>query len=244
MEVLQYKQIRPKKIYEQVAEALIEMIRSETLKPGDRLDSVQQLAENFNVGRSAVREALSALRAMGLVEMRQGEGTYLKAFDPEALKLPIQTALLMKKKDIENLLEVRKVLEAGTVEAAAVRRSEKDLVRIKTALEEMKLATGNEELGEKADFDFHMAIARASGNSLLVSLLNNVSEMTISLMRETRRLSLYSEKRTWERLYDQHSVLYKAIESENPESARTAIFEHLDHVEKILMDAYEKNKGV
>ncbi|WP_070120463.1 FadR/GntR family transcriptional regulator [Bacillus marinisedimentorum] len=241
---MQYKQIRPKKIYEQVAEALIEMIRNEALKPGDRLDSVQQLAENFNVGRSAVREALSALRAMGLVEMRQGEGTYLKAFDPEALKLPIHTALLMKKKDIENLLEVRKVLEAGTVEAAAVRRSEDDLIRIKTALEEMKIATGNEELGEKADFDFHMAIARASGNNLLVSLLNNVSEMMISLMRETRRLSLYSEKSTWERLYDQHSLLYDAIKSQHPEAARAAIFEHLGHVEKILMDAYEKNKSI
>ena len=63
---LQYKQIKPKKIYEEVAEALHEMIRTGQLKPGDKLESVQQLAENFQVSRSATREALSALKAMGL----------------------------------------------------------------------------------------------------------------------------------------------------------------------------------
>lgn len=68
-----YKQIKPKKIYEEVAEAILHMIQTGQLKPGDKLDSVQQLAENFQVGRAAIREALTALRAMGLIEMKQGK---------------------------------------------------------------------------------------------------------------------------------------------------------------------------
>ncbi|AJH75636.1 HTH-type transcriptional regulator lutR [Bacillus cereus ATCC 4342] len=89
------------------------MIKNGTLKPGDKLLPVHQLAEQFQVGRSAVREALSALRAMGLIEMKQGEGTYVKNFDSSSLTKSLNNRLLMKKEDILNLLEVRKVLEVG-----------------------------------------------------------------------------------------------------------------------------------
>lgn len=81
---MKYKQIKTKKIYEEIADALIESIRTGELLPGEKLDSVQALSENFQVSRSAVREALSALKAIGLIEMKQGEGTYVKQFDPEA----------------------------------------------------------------------------------------------------------------------------------------------------------------
>ena len=85
---MKYKKIKPKKIYEEVAEAIYEMIRSGQVKPGEKLDSVQQLAENFQVGRSAIREALTSLRAMGLVEMKQGEGTYVNEFETNQITLP------------------------------------------------------------------------------------------------------------------------------------------------------------
>ena len=101
---MKYKQIKPKKIYEEVAETLHEAIRNGALKPGDKLDSVQQLAENFQVGRSAIREALSALKAMGLIEMKQGEGTYVKQFEAKNIKFPLSTAMLMNKEDVKNLL--------------------------------------------------------------------------------------------------------------------------------------------
>ncbi len=79
---MEYKRIKPKKIYEEVAETLLENIKEGSLKPGDRLDSVQQLAENFQVGRSAIREALSALRAMGLLEMKQGKAHLYESLTP------------------------------------------------------------------------------------------------------------------------------------------------------------------
>ncbi|KKB38752.1 FadR/GntR family transcriptional regulator [Bacillus thermotolerans] len=231
---MNYKRIKPRKIYEEVAEAILSMIKSGQLKPGDKLDSVQQLAENFQVGRSAVREALSALRAMGLLEMHQGEGTYVRAFNPNMLSLPVHIAVLMKKEDVKNLLEVRRILEVGAVEAAAARWTEEHLAEISAALEQMKGAN-DEELGEEADFRFHMAIAKASQNDLLISLMNNVSEMMVTTMRETRRLWLYSKKSTLERLTQEHASIYEAIKMRDGAKARQLMLSHLQSVEEVLM---------
>lgn len=238
---MQYKQIKPKKIYEEVAEALHEMIRTGQLKPGDRLDSVQQLAENFKVGRSAIREALSALKAIGLVEMKQGEGTFIKGFEAKQITFPLSTAILMNKKDIENLLEVRKIIETGTSSAAARNRTEEDLEVMKLVLEEMKTVQGDGELGEKADFKFHLALSAAAQNPLLSSLMEHVSELMFETQRETRRLWLFSKQTTSEKLYEQHVEIYKAIEAGDEEQARRAMLSHLENVEEILRKYFEEN---
>jgi GntR family transcriptional regulator, transcriptional repressor for pyruvate dehydrogenase complex len=235
---LNYKRIKPRKIYEEVAEALMDMIKSGQLKSGDKLDSVQQLAESFQVGRSAVREALSALRAMGLVEMHQGEGTYIREFDSKMLSLPVYIAVLMKKDDVKNLLEVRRILEVGAVEAAALRRTDEQLMEIQVALEQMEKAS-DEELGEEADFRFHMAIAKASQNELLIGLMNNVSEMMVTTMRETRRLWLYSKQSTLERLYQEHLSIYEAIKQKDRKKVQQLMLGHLESVEDVLMKYFK-----
>ncbi len=156
---MRYKRIQTKKIYEEIAESIIDMLKNEQLKPGDKLESVEQLANNFEVGKSAVREALSGLRSMGILEMKQGEGTYVKTFDPSKFALPVTTAFLMKKDDVKELYELRKVLEVGTAKLAAEVLEEEDLIPIEKALVVMGNAMGNEELASSADMDFHVAIA-------------------------------------------------------------------------------------
>lgn len=237
---LKYKQIKPKKIYEQVAEALHEMIRTGQIKPGDKLDSVQQLAENFQVGRSAIREALSALKAMGLVEMRQGEGTFIRSFEAKQVTFPLSTAILMNKEDIGHLLEVRKIVETGASASAARNRTEKDLETMELVLEEMRLAQGDGELGEKADFKFHLALSAAAHNPLLSGLMDQISELMIETQRETRRLWLFSKQTTSEKLYDQHMEIYKAILKRDEELAREAMLSHLENVENILRKYFEE----
>lgn len=231
---MEYRRIKPRKIYEEVAEAIFEMIRKGDLNPGDKLDSVQQLAENFQVGRSAIREALSALRAMGLIEMKQGEGTYIREFDPSMLTFPLSTAVLMNKEDVLHLLEVRMIIEVGAASAAARKRTNGDLKAMSFALEEMNKALGDEELGEKADLMFHMAIAAASQNPLLVGLMNNVSGMMVETMRETRRLWLFSKQTTTERLYHEHVQIYEAITKQDSQKAQQLMLGHLNNVEKVL----------
>jgi GntR family transcriptional repressor for pyruvate dehydrogenase complex len=171
---------------------------------------------------------------MGILDIRQGEGTFIKEFHADMLSLPVSTAVLMRKDDLAHLLEIRRILEVGAVAAAASRRNESDLAAMKKALQEMKEAFGNEELGEQADFAFHLAIAEASQNPLLVSLMNSVSGIMVETMRETRRLWLYGEQVTSERLYHDHEGIYEAIEQQDEVLAQKRILEHLEAVEQVL----------
>ncbi|GGE52965.1 HTH-type transcriptional regulator LutR [Pullulanibacillus camelliae] len=238
---MNYKKIRSKKIYEVVIDELLQMIHSGKLKPGEKLASVQQLAENFQVGRSAIREALSALRVMGLVDMRQGEGTYVTEHNPAALSKAMFSSLLMDEKDIKNLLEVRRILELGAVEAAANHRTKTDLEHLKAALLEMKEA-GDEELGEKADLAFHMGLATATQNQLLVHLMSNVSEIMVEAMRETRKLWLFSQHNTLEQIFLEHKEIYEAVELRDGVKARRCLLNHLERVEATLLKYHQKKE--
>ncbi|MDM5285711.1 FadR/GntR family transcriptional regulator [Peribacillus castrilensis] len=237
-----YKKIKPKKIYEEVSDELYEMIRSGSLKPGEQLDSIQQLAENFQVGRPAIREALSALSSMGLIEIKQGEGTFVKTFDPAIMNHPLSAALLMDQDNIKHLLEVRKILESGTAEVAAKKRTEENLIELKDMLFNMDKVSDDEELSDKADISFHVAVANASQNELLITLMNHVSELMTEKMRDIRRVALYSEEMTLKQLYQQHVRIYDAIVAQDEDGARSAMLFHLQSVEESLDRVIKKNQ--
>lgn len=237
-----YKKIKPKKIYEEVSDELYEMIRSGSLKPGEQLDSIQQLAENFQVGRPAIREALSALSSMGLIEIKQGEGTFVKTFDPAIMNHPLSAALLMDQDNIKHLLEVRKILESGTAEVAAKKRTEENLNELKDMLSNMDKVSDDEELSDKADISFHVAVANASQNELLITLMNHVSELMTEKMRDIRRVALYSEEMTLKQLYQQHVRIYDAIVAQDEDEARSAMLFHLQSVEESLDRVIQKNQ--
>ncbi|GLF86343.1 MULTISPECIES: FadR/GntR family transcriptional regulator [Bacillus] len=237
---MKYKQIKTKKIYEEIADALIESIRTGELLPGEKLDSVQALSESFQVSRSAVREALSALKAIGLIEMKQGEGTYVKQFDPEQLTFSLSPAFLMKQHDVTQLLELRTIIETGAVKKAALLRTDDDLHQLREALEQMKLAEAHKETGEEADLSFHLAIATASKNDLLKALMNHVSTLLVETMRETRKAVLFSKKASIRQLYKEHEHIYKAVLARQPEEAERAMLTHLKNVEKLLSDVIQE----
>ncbi|MBB6449960.1 GntR family transcriptional repressor for pyruvate dehydrogenase complex [Geomicrobium halophilum] len=239
---MKYKQIRSKKIYEEVAEALKSLIESGELQPGDRLDSVERLAQQFDVGRSAIREALSALRAMGLVDIRHGEGTFVKTFNRVSLTIPVSSPLLKNPKDIQELLEVRKILEVGSARSAATGWEVKDLKEMEKALKQMNINMDDEKLGEEADWQFHLAIARATHNEMLQNLLNGAKDLTIQTMLETRRIWLYSEKVRAERLYEEHYRIFEAIQERDASLASQLMFEHLESVERIITDFYQNQQ--
>ncbi|MFJ7666936.1 FadR/GntR family transcriptional regulator [Lysinibacillus sp. NPDC097195] len=236
---MELKKIKQKKIYEEVSEMLYEKIRAGDLKPGDRLDSVEQLAEQLQVSRSAIREALSALKAMGLIEIKQGSGTFVKNMPAKQLDFPLSTLSLTNKNDVSDLLKVRKIIEVGAAASAAIHRTEEDIQVMLRILDDMKLAQGDEELGEKADYQFHAAISAASQNPLLASILDQVSGLMIETMKETRRIWLYSKKTTSEKLYDEHMQIFLAIKQQNEELAKHAMASHLSNVEDVLMQYFE-----
>lgn len=229
---MSFRQVKPLKGYEIVMEQLKESILSGTYAPGAKLASVVELAAAFGVGRSTIREALSALKAIGLVEIRQGGGTYVSA------ELPAEPAdgasLFANAQSIRELLEVRKILETGCVSLAARNRTEEDLQAIGEELLEMETYLHDEAKGEEADVRFHLKLARATHNSLLIAMMESLSERLHDSMRESRRLWFYGERAEARRLLREHSDIFEAVRERDEQQAFDAMNTHLGKVEGVL----------
>ncbi|MFZ4452776.1 FadR/GntR family transcriptional regulator [Salibacterium aidingense] len=230
-----YKQIETKKISEIVREQIEEMIKKGDIQPGDKLDSVVSLSDQFQVSRSAVREALSALRAVGIVTIKQGEGTFVNNYDFSEVLDPMKPERIISKKEMLELFEIRKIMEVGAAELAAEKHTTAQLAEMKKALEEMGIASGEDNVGEAADVAFHMAVAEASCNTLMVDMMDQLSDTLRKTMFESRRVWLFSEKRTLQRLYEEHENIYQAIADRDPSAARTSMLDHLANVEQTLI---------
>ncbi|WP_254250625.1 FadR/GntR family transcriptional regulator [Macrococcus equipercicus] len=224
--------IEKKKLYEEIADVISDNIRIGKLSEGEKLPSIQSLAAKYGVGQASIREALNALRVMGLVEIKHGEGTFVKSSSPKAFTAEMA---VFKRQDIIELLEVRKIIEVGAVRIAALKRTEEQLQVIESALESMKMATAENELGEKSDLDFHMAIADAANNHLLKKLLFDVSDVMKTAMKETRKIWLYNKSKTIDKLYHEHLEIYEAIAKSDAEYAVLKMTAHLDEVEEVLL---------
>jgi GntR family transcriptional repressor for pyruvate dehydrogenase complex len=149
---------------------------------------------------------------------------------------------LMNQTDIIHLLEVRKILEVGSVRSAARNRTDEDIMELTATLEKMRKSFGDEKAGEKADILFHLGIAKASKNPLLIRLMNNVSDIMAESMRELRRIWLYSKETTVERLYIHHEQILQAIIDQDEEKAQELMYAHLEVMEKNLADYYNDSK--
>ena len=239
-----FQQIRPQKIYEKVTEQIKEMIEKGELRPGDKLLSVRELAEQLNVGRSAVREALSALQAMGLIELKQGEGTFVRQLSSSELLGANYLNLLLEYRQIESLLEVRKLIETSYVELAAERRDYEDLKRLEEALQLMEKDLESKTHGEEADWLFHYAIAKATKNDMLVYIVESISDSMKQNIR-TDRIILYNKEGMPQKLLYEHRQIYDAILKKDGKLAKEVLYYHLQQVEdqiKQIAEDHEKNK--
>ena len=225
------------KIYEQIADIILESIKSGEYQVGDKLPSIQKLGQQYGVSVASVREALNALRTIGIIEMKQGYGTFIKQIEPTFFELGDKFTSLDQ---ITELLELREIVESATVEKAAIHRNEADLVSLKKALDEMGEAVTDGTSGEKADLQFHLSIARAAKNSLLVELLNNISELMQDSMEETRKIFIYSKQKTMNKLHEEHVIIYNAIVEQNATNAVKAMESHLLEVKETILANFKE----
>lgn len=231
---MKVNRIRHPKIYEEIANQLKDKIVGGELQPGDKLPSTRELSELYGVGMSTVREALSALKAMGLVESRQGEGSYVKHAAVPGSALPPLDTLLLNKQTILELLEVRKSLETAVAGIAADKRTDSDLQELRSIVATMESCVGDEQAGELADIQFHQTLARATHNTIMANLLDTISGQMETAIRETRRLQLYANMSASERLLKDHQTIFAAVEAGDREAASTAMHAHLRYVEAVL----------
>jgi GntR family transcriptional regulator, transcriptional repressor for pyruvate dehydrogenase complex len=225
----EFEIIRRDKVYEGVAKQ-IERLILKKLKPGDKLPSERELAESLRVSRSSIRDAIRSLELMGMVEPRQGAGTIVKEISSESLVNPLANVIKRKEELIGELLDFRKMLEPQLAARAATRVSPDEITEMEEILnrQEQKLQAGETGVGE--DSEFHYAVALASGNSVVLKVLDTLMD----LLRGSRERSLQAEGRGRYSLAGHRRIL-AAIKKHDSEAAKTAMRRHIEEVEEIVL---------
>jgi GntR family transcriptional repressor for pyruvate dehydrogenase complex len=217
------KPITKTSISDEIVDQIMSLIAKGDLKPGQRLPSERELCKNFGAGRSSLREALRCLCILGVLHARVGEGTSVALDGGKFLGKIVEWRVFTEKHDIENLMEVRIALEGVTAASAAIHSSEEDLLKLNDLLAKMETALKDEKRFAALDLEFHVTLAEASENFLIVDLVAMIRgqlEKALSrvlLLPNARPLSL-----------KEHVLIVNAIKRHDPEAARAAMQSHLD----------------
>lgn len=232
---MDFKPIKAKWLYEEMVAQIQELLAAGQLKPGDKLPSEHDLAERFQTSLASVREALSALEMMGIIETRPGDGAFVRGASADAIVRPLAMLLAVEKSSLLEVFEVRRVFETAAVRLAAERATEEEVAHVKAALESMKerLNVCDSEKGEEYDIAFHYAIARATHNGLLIRLYRTISEDFSRAISAARR-RLYTGAENPKPALEQHERIYRALKNRDPVVAARCMLEHLIHAEREL----------
>ena len=223
-----YKTVRAARLYEQIVQQIEESILSGALKPGDQLPAERELAQRFGVSRTAVREAVKCLREKGLLEAFSGRGTFVTNSTSQAIRqsLDLMTRICQPE-GLAHLVELRQILEPEIAALAATRMDDQLLATMREAVATMDANLQEPDAYIEADLDFHLALAEAAGNPLVLSLLDSI----VGLLRE-QRLWIYRVEHGPEHGQIHHKRILEAIEKRSPEAARELMRAHLRQVHK------------
>jgi len=219
--------IERRKVYEQVSERLEAQLGT-TLKAGDALPPERELAERYGVGRSSVREALRMLESRGLIESR-GSGTFVVAAWRNPFQEPLSLVVAGEDVDRAQLFEVRRMIEAEAAALAATRRTIDQLNQMHEATDDMEIELARADRFIAADIRFHLVIAEATGNRLLLRLMQAIRDRLTEMFG-----TVFNFPGGPERSIAQHRLITEAIEAEDPERARQLMTEHILRVEREL----------
>lgn len=221
-----YKTIKTSRLYEQIVQQIEDSVLSGALKPGDQLPPERELAEQFGVSRTAVREAMKSLREKGLVAAHSGRGTFVTDGTSQAIRQSFDLMMKIGQADgLQHLAEVRAILEPEIAALAAVRIEEQHLATMREAVATMERALRDPEAYIEADLDFHLSLAEAASNPLILSLIDSI----VGLLRE-QRLRIFNVEGGPERGQYHHKRILAAVEARDPGKARAAMHDHLEQI--------------
>jgi GntR family transcriptional repressor for pyruvate dehydrogenase complex len=215
---------REPRLSDKVADVMLQAILSKRLQVGDRLPSERELGEQFGVSRTVVREAVRALVAKGVIEVRSGSGLRVAAVDAAAVTESMSLFLRGGTLDFEKVHEVRALLEVHIAGLAAERATTADLARLREVHERMEREAGDVESAARDDLEFHRAIATATQNDLYLLLLDSIGSTLIDIRREN--LGSGSAPVT----LGQHGQVLDRITARDAPGARVAMASHLEGV--------------
>ncbi|MFY9646578.1 MAG: FadR/GntR family transcriptional regulator [Terriglobales bacterium] len=221
-----YRTVRTSRLFEQIVQQVEDSILKGHLKPGDQLPAERDLAQRFGVSRTAVREAVKTLREKGLVEAYSGRGTFITNGTSQAIRQSLDLMIRINQQEgSANLAELRLVLEPEIAGLAAQRIEDQLLVTMRETVAVMDRSLSDPDGYVEADLDFHLALAEAAGNPLILSLLDSI----VGLLREQRSW-IFKVEGGPERGQFHHKRILAAVEQRDPEAARQAMRAHLHQV--------------
>jgi DNA-binding FadR family transcriptional regulator len=221
-----YKLVRTSRLYEQIVQQIEESILKGTLKAGDQLPAERELAIRFGVSRTAVREAVKALREKGLVEAYSGRGTFITDGTSQAVRQSFDLMVKIGQPEgSTDLAEVRSILEPEIAALAAERAEESDRATLREAVAVMDRSLKDADAYIEADLDFHLALAEAAANPLILSLIDSI----VGLLRE-QRLRIFQVEGGPQRGQVHHKRILEAMEKRDAKMAREAMKAHLEQV--------------
>lgn len=212
------------KIQNDIILKIKELINFKNLEPGDKLPSERMLSEKFGVSRGNVREAIQKLEFYGLLKSIPQSGTFVANIGVIAMNGMIDDILRLESPDFKALVETRILLELKTVKLASLRRSDEDLKHIKHTLDayEAKALTGENAVQE--DLLFHLAIAKASGNSTMNTFMLTITPQIIIDFGKYH----VCDKNQAVLGIEEHKQIYNAIKTQNPDLAKQKMKEHFN----------------
>ena len=220
-----YKIVRSSRLYEQIVQQVEESIQKGQLKPGDQLPPERELAEQFGVSRTAVREAVKALREKGLVEAYPGRGTFITDGTSYTIRQSLDRMMRNGNEGFAFLAEVRQILEPEIAALATTRADDEALEAMRKQVEIMDTAKEDPDAFIEADLDFHLALAEAAANPIILSLIDSI----VGLLRE-QRMGIFQVEGGPERGQYHHKKILQAVEHRDAAGAREAMKAHLTQV--------------
>ncbi|MDB4010344.1 FadR family transcriptional regulator [Polaribacter sp.] len=209
-------------IQKKIISNIRDLINLKNLEPGDKLPSERMLSEKFEVSRNNVRESIQKLESYGLLNSIPQSGTFVANIGVIAMNGMIEDILRLEDPDFKSLVETRILLELKTARLASLRRTDKDLVELKLALEAYKEKVLNGEDAVQEDLLFHLAIAKASGNSSM----NNFMLIIIPEIITNFEKYHVCDKGLANEGIKEHQAIYNAIEIRNPKLAKQKMKDH------------------
>ncbi|MGG3306489.1 FadR/GntR family transcriptional regulator [Paenibacillus lautus] len=226
------KKIKYHRVYEDVIEQIKNLILEGNLAPGDVLPTERELAQSFGISRGTLREAFRILEREGLIEARPGGGRFLsKALDVAEDRSRILDNI--ERATIIELLEARELFETGIVELAAKRATDEDIAEIEAAFATWGEIDQNAEDRSKPDQAFHLSIAKATYNVVLVNMI----ELHMDLLQRTLSKTAQIPGRKSE-VYEEHLLILQAIKERDPVKAKLALLNHLSRVKENIQKNY------
>lgn len=200
------------------------LIERRSLRPGDRLPAERDLARLVGVSRPTVRAGLRALAAMGVIEARRGSGTYIPAGPPALASEPLRFQAALHGFTREDMYEARRILEVGAAGLAAERATAEGRSALAEAVASLFATADDPQQFLLQDIAFHRALATASGNPILASMVEMVSALFYERRRETAAHATASERHE---AAEMHRRIYQAVRAGEAEKARRAMHDHL-----------------